>query len=135
MRTCARCRRELPLESFGIANRERGSRNYSCKECVREYGRRHYAENKAKYLEKARRWEGGMQAMIAAAKARPCADCGGKFPACAMDFDHLPGSAKAFNMAAAKKIGVAKVRAEIAKCEVVCANCHRIRTWGRLRAA
>jgi len=46
------------------------------------------------------------------------------------EFDHLPGSEKANNVSWLAKMGrsVEKLMAEIAKCEVVCANCHRIRT-------
>jgi hypothetical protein len=48
-----------------------------------------------------------------------------------MDFDHVRGS-KTFKVSEAVQlptgIGFEKVRAEIAKCDVVCANCHRIRT-------
>lgn len=64
--------------------------------------------------------------------SRGCADCGYNAHAAALDFDHLPGSQK--------RIGVARMHAwfrwddvleEIEKCEVVCANCHRVRTAHR----
>jgi len=64
-------------------------------------------------------------------KARPCMDCGHKFPPVCMDFDHVKGN---------KVIKISTYRAhykwktllkEIAKCELVCANCHRIRTQKR----
>jgi hypothetical protein len=48
-----------------------------------------------------------------------------------MDLDHVRGQ-KEFKVseAVARAYGtnLARVRAEIAKCDVVCANCHRIRT-------
>lgn len=69
--------------------------------------------------------------LIAQAKNQPCADCGGRFPTCAMDLDHVRGH-KQFKVSEAVQkaygVGLARVRAEIAKCDVVCANCHRIRT-------
>jgi hypothetical protein len=65
---------------------------------------------------------------------RGCVDCGyNKHPA-ALDFDHLPGTVKV--MSIADMVGLGRpwtaILAEIEKCEVVCANCHRIRTVSRL---
>ena len=61
----------------------------------------------------------------------PCLDCGKRYPPYVMHFDHVKGEKK-FNLsqAAAKATGLAKVLEEIAKCEIVCANCHAERTWG-----
>lgn len=75
-----------------------------------------------------------IRALIAEAKDRPCEDCGGRFPTCAMDLDHVRGE-KSFKVSEAVQLAFAttleRVRFEIAKCEVVCANCHRIRTEAR----
>jgi hypothetical protein len=48
-----------------------------------------------------------------------------------LDFHHLDRNTKSFNVADARKSGVGRQRLldEIAKCECLCANCHRIRTW------
>jgi len=65
-------------------------------------------------------------------KSHPCTDCRGVFPPCAMDYDHVRGE-KNFNMSLAR-IGnytAERILAEVAKCDLVCANCHRIRTNGR----
>jgi hypothetical protein len=68
---------------------------------------------------------------IEAAKDCPCADCGQRFPTLVMDLDHVRG-VKEFKVseAVARAYGVKmeRLRAEIAKCDVVCANCHRLRT-------
>ena len=62
-----------------------------------------------------------------------CKDCGYAVEACALQFDHLPGYEKVEAIAVLVKRGVAwkTVLAEIEKCEVVCANCHSIRTLRR----
>lgn len=60
-----------------------------------------------------------------------CVDCGyDKHPA-ALDFDHMPGSVKLFNIGQEKFRPQKQLLEEIAKCELVCANCHRIRTVTR----
>lgn len=65
---------------------------------------------------------------------RPCYDCGGMFPPEAMDWDHLPGKEKLFNIGAEQSsFSIEEVIDEISKCQLVCANCHRIRTWSRKR--
>lgn len=58
-----------------------------------------------------------------------CQDCGYNKHRTALDFDHVTGDKK-FNLAFSKSITQAK--AEIKKCEVVCSNCHRIRTYNRI---
>lgn len=65
-------------------------------------------------------------------KSAPCLDCGGVFHPSVMDFDHRPGEEKKFGMAHGTfSYGWEALKAEIAKCDVVCSNCHRYRTWVR----
>lgn len=96
----------------------------------REYTARWKAKNPARFaeLQRARnqRVDRRKYEIIAAAKDVPCADCGGRFPACAMDFDHRDPAEKSFGIGP-RNHGFAAIRAEIEKCDVVCANCHRIR--------
>lgn len=69
--------------------------------------------------------------LIAAAKDRPCADCGGTFPLVCMDFDHRDPAAKLYTISNGLQRSHASLIAEIAKCDVICSNCHRIRTAGQ----
>lgn len=57
-----------------------------------------------------------------------CSDCGYNAHPAALDFDHLPGTVKVRDIKSGQQLGWLALLAEIAKCEVVCANCHRIRT-------
>lgn len=95
--------------------------------------RRHYYANRQAYIDKAYRKRQTLRNWVNDIKTNtPCTDCGVMYPYYVMDFDHLDN----------KKILVSKVinsgswvqtKAEIAKCEVVCSNCHRIRTFNRLQ--
>lgn len=60
----------------------------------------------------------------------PCLECGGTFPPHVMDFDHRDPRSKSFSVAAGRALlkSRAVLAAEIAKCDIVCGNCHRIRT-------
>lgn len=67
--------------------------------------------------------------IVNAAKNVPCADCGQRWPPEAMDFDHVRGKKLAdLSRMSKTRYSVSKILEEIAKCEVVCACCHRIRT-------
>jgi hypothetical protein len=58
----------------------------------------------------------------------PCQDCRGVFHWFAMQFDHRPGSVKKFTISQAGCRSRVSVAEEIAKCDLLCANCHAIRT-------
>ncbi|NDD52370.1 hypothetical protein EBZ39_00565 [bacterium] len=68
-------------------------------------------------------------------EATPCADCGKFYPHYVMEYDHVRGKKVA---AIANMINTnfsrRKVHREIKKCELVCANCHRCRTFKRLKS-
>lgn len=73
-------------------------------------------------------------AWIREMKTKPCRDCGEVQPPEAMDFDHVHGE-KVAGIAQMWSWGRDKVLAEVAKCELVCANCHRERTVQTMREA
>ncbi len=65
-------------------------------------------------------------------KRAPCVDCGGRFPPFVMDFDHVRGAkVSILSKLSRGRAGWDKVLAEVAKCEIVCSNCHRVRTHRR----
>lgn len=68
----------------------------------------------------------------------PCLDCGYSFPVESMDFDHVPERGpKAFGLGGFSVLNhsLDEIKAEVAKCDVVCANCHRVRTVKRMHKA
>lgn len=69
--------------------------------------------------------------LITNTKRVPCSDCGGSFHPVCMDFDHRPGEIKLFNIGPMRIQALSKLRREIAKCDIVCSNCHRLRTLQR----
>ena len=106
------------------------------REYNREYQRIWYARNKQLqiarvHVSRAKRRD-RLGQWINTFKARPCADCGGEFPPYLMDFDHVNGD-KLDDICGMRTRTVSReaIAAEIAKCEVVCANCHRARTHAR----
>lgn len=80
---------------------------------------------------RSRKIQAGKRAKIGQLKVdRGCVDCGYRAHPAALDFDHVSGS-KVMHIAALVNYGWSRVLEELDKCEVVCANCHRIRTVTR----
>lgn len=59
---------------------------------------------------------------------RGCKICGYKESAYALDLDHIDRSEKTFKLSDAHSVSWERLHEELAKCEVLCANCHRIKT-------
>ena len=68
--------------------------------------------------------------VVRAAKRQPCKDCGRRLPYYCMDFDHV--GEKKFNISnGLRDVTMEELLEEIAKTEIVCAVCHRIREFKR----
>ncbi len=66
-------------------------------------------------------------------ESNPCKDCGVKYPHYIMDFDHLTNDKmyEVGNMTS-HAFSIETIQKEIDKCDLLCSNCHRARTWKRL---
>lgn len=95
-------------------------------------GLTHYERNRQQYIDAAADRKSRNRDYVRQIKMNAqCADCG-LADWRVLDFDHLPGTVKERGIA--KVLGgwsIARIEREIAKCEIVCANCHRIRTLER----
>lgn len=100
------------------------------------YLKQHYQRNKDYYYQRNKRNRLlKVQWIDAIKESTACFDCGNKFPACVMDFDHK--EQKEFDISAAVRargLSIGRILREIEKCDLVCANCHRIRTNKRLHS-
>jgi hypothetical protein len=92
----------------------------------REYKKLWYKENKEKHIGYVRNYDGGIQKwFMEYKKTLVCENCGENHPAC-LEFHHVDPKQKKFSVSNRRdrpsKEGLLK---EIAKCRVLCANCHR----------
>ena len=91
---------------------------------------RWYLRNRAKVILTGRKHRIAKRKYLNKQKDKPCQDCGVRYPWYVMDFDHRDGEIKLSKISlVASSFGWEKLKAEVAKCDVVCANCHRIRTY------
>ena len=120
---CRSCGEVKPVESY----KKRGANQANGK------APRHVQCNRCLYLRYTQPHAARKVAEVSAYKmAEGCMDCGFNSHPAALEFDHLPGEDKLFNIG--EKVGcysMETIWAEVAKCEVVCANCHAIRTAER----
>lgn len=64
-------------------------------------------------------------------ESSPCSDCGERYHYSQMDFDHLDDKKHSIARLANSEASIKTIKIEISKCELVCSNCHRLRTWLR----
>ena len=135
---CPKCSSFKNLNSF--YKRKTGPRKgeyyEKCKDCMKQRGRLYYFENRDRQLELAIKrkhiYYKLKKEYLIGVKNKPCMDCGQYFPSYVMDFDHKIGTKKLANIAhmSVRNWSLKKIKEEIKKCDIVCANCHRIRTYG-----
>lgn len=137
MKICGVCKLEKLESEFATKKTGKSGHitlQWQCKSCHSLYRKEHYQQNKTKYLKKARTWGNAKKAstrefLLKYYKAHPCTDCGESNPV-VLEFDHVNGT-KVNNVSEMHGHSTTKLLKEIEKCEVVCANCHRIRTANR----
>src|SRR2546428_2861049 len=98
----------------------------------RPYNLAYYAANREQELERVRSRQREAVEFLRSLRCVPCADCCGEFPPYVMDFDHRGDASKDFwILQRAGAVSRERLTKELAKCDVLCANCHRARTHAR----
>ncbi len=133
LKICSKCKNSLPESEFnwkivGI------KRSYQCKNCSRKYVREHYKNNTQYYLFKARKRNLKIAELAHSfigpyLLAHACIDCGEK-DILVLEFDHKDRNMKEGEIRRIIQNGasLSKIKTEVSKCEVRCANCHRRKT-------
>jgi len=131
VRRCGRCGELKTADEFAWRRKAQGQRDNYCRTCRAAYKQEHYALNRERYIEAAVRRRTALAAeratfLVEYFASHPCVDCGESDPV-VLEFDHLGD--KSFNIAKGlRDRSWDALIDEIAKCDVVCANCHRRRT-------
>jgi len=137
MKTCSKCKLEKELYEFNKdKNKKDGHCNW-CKTCNKENMKSYYKSNKEKvkyenYQNKKKYRVEKKEKLLDYLRNNSCIDCGNS-DIRVLEFDHVRGEKK---MDVTKMVSSAyswdKIQEEIDKCEVVCSNCHKIRTYSRM---
>lgn len=129
MKECAMC--HLPKDDSEFGRKRNGVLQPYCRPCVREYGRKHYHNNKKYYRDKSIRYRNeGRDWLNEYKSTRGCSKCSENHPA-ALDFHHRDPSQKISEIATmrGKVISIKRLQTEVDKCDILCANCHRKLHW------
>ena len=118
-KVCNKCSKRKLISEYTRNERAKDKLNYNCRTCQNEITR---------ISQKKARLKANQE--INKLKDIPCADCGAKYPPYVMDFDHVKGKKK-FKVSDRGNLNLKFVLREVEKCDVVCSNCHRVRTHNR----
>ena len=136
MRKCAVCKKSFSATCFSWKNKAKGLRTSYCKSCHSAYRKKHYLNNRQKYIDKARKnADAHREILLRFIKDylidHSCVDCGdGRLAV--LDIDHVRGKKKlTISQLTHNGHSLQTITEEIAKCEVRCSNCHRIKTAER----
>src|ERR1035437_1554640 len=103
-------------------------------EKIRAAGRKNWRKYRDWYIDKIRirhrKYHHTRQLFLDGAKQVPCADCKKEYAPWILDFDHVRGQ-KEFTISHRTTSSIARLKTEMAKSDIVCANCHRERTYQR----
>jgi hypothetical protein len=131
---CRQCGQVLDVSCFGLKYLEREIRVGACRACVREMSRMYYLRNPASYKARAaanniRIKAANREKLREYLQGRCCVDCGIN-DLVVLEFDHRPDEDKRDDVSTlvGRAFSWSTISKEIAKCDVVCANCHRKRT-------
>lgn len=124
MKKCSKCNLNKSDSEF-IAGK---SKRYHCHSCQKQYVREHYKKNRKQYYErnKKRKVE-VIQEVKLYLESKKCVDCNID-DIRVLEFDHVRGKKHKHLSRLIHESTWPIVKKEIEKCDVVCANCHRIRT-------
>ena len=91
----------------------------------------HYENNKDIYKARRVAQKARIRAYMIERKKAPCTDCGVQYPHYVMDWDHVGIKTTEPGQMANNGWGIERIEKELAECELVCSNCHRVRTHER----
>jgi protein-arginine kinase activator protein McsA len=129
-KVCQKCKAEKDILLFSWRSKNKGTRQSYCKDCATKVRMEYYWLDPVSHREKAdaRRDIGFDFVYTLLAESAGCIDCGEKDLVC-LDFDHISGTKiSAISVMMNNGWALEKIKEEISKCVIRCANCHRKKT-------
>lgn len=131
---CTKCKVDKLETEFNFKIKSKNIRQSKCRDCTKDYRKEYYNDNKNDALIYAIKSnlkirKRNRQYIWNYLKNHPCIDCGEDNPI-VLEFDHRDDVTKIINISSMvnNQSSINNIKKEIDKCDVRCANCHRIRT-------
>jgi hypothetical protein len=129
---CYACKQDKLLAEFPINRKRRDGRGTLCKACKQTYNAAYYLRTKNRHNpgraeRRKRARDEAREKVYEYLSSHPCVDCG-EADIVVLDFDHQGDKVAEINNMINDGRAWSSILAEIAKCEIVCANDHRRRT-------
>lgn len=128
MKRCSKCTEYKPISEFNKNSAKKDGLSNNCKECNKNYLKSHYRKNKNKYRKRNKDRRLHLRELVSRFKRmKGCKFCGEK-RSWVLDFHHREGEDKdreVSKLITYDHASIPKLKKEIAKCDVLCANCHR----------
>lgn len=134
MKRCNKCKQTKAETEFN--KKSKGKLQAYCRPCDREHSKDYYKKNKEKirrqiYSAFKRRLKERKLFRKEHLLKHPCIDCGEK-NIIVLEFDHINGNKiESISKMVLGAYSLNRIKKEMNKCEVVCSNCHSIRTHNR----
>ena len=128
-KTCWQCQTVKSVDEFGRNKARKDGCQTECKQCRSSRHQKYYQKNKKKYHRYNAQHRQTNRDFIAAYLADKQCECGFS-DSRALDFDHIDPTTKKKEISKMLNqcYSIEAIKAEIAKCRILCANCHRIHT-------
>lgn len=137
MKHCSKCSTDKSLNEFSRnASRKDGLQSV-CKDCAKAHARAYYERDKDSQKARVAKINLRKRQEVHAFmwdfySSHPCVDCGEDDPV-VLQTDHQRDKTKAISYMVANRWSLARIKVELEKCEVRCANCHSRRTGWQQR--
>jgi len=123
---CSMCKKNLSLELFKKNKTKKDGLQAQCINCQKEYRKKHYNENRQKYIDKSSKRTKEFRIWWKIYKSNlKCEICGENHPA-TLDFHHIEQENKESEISGLiSNANKKRLFEEISKCIIICSNCHR----------
>ena len=135
LKRCSRCKADKSEDDFQFRCKVKGIRRSHCKACMSKHHKAYYKSSPTRRIrikevkrERARQNRLYVQGYL---RTHPCVDCGEQ-DVVVLDFDHVRGvkhrrmrKSRGIRTLVHEGVSLKVLKAEIAKCDVRCANDHR----------
>lgn len=132
---CAKCEIIKSIDQFSKNSKRKDKHAAYCKPCQYACQAVWYKHNKERHLKNVNKRSKAYRQEVLQwykdLKKAPCTDCRKSYHSSLMEYDHVDTKRDKISEMVNGKCSKEVILSEIARCELVCAMCHKVRTWNR----